>query len=89
MSRDGVPMANAFRVQENCIKEVSIDLGADAQSFSTVEEKRNIKILLFTLPPEFEEFRDKVTELISHFFMANEVESWTIVSRHIQYIEFS
>ena len=42
MSRDGVPVTDSFRFQEDGIEEVPVDFIADFEGFSTVEEEGDV-----------------------------------------------
>lgn len=75
MSRDGVSVADTFSIQKDSIKQVSINFRANIQSFTAMEEKWDVKVLLFALLPEIEKFRDKMTKLVTHFFVANKIEA--------------
>jgi len=75
MPRNRVTMTNALGVEEYCIEEVTIHLVADFQGFTAMKQKWNLQILCFAFLAELKKFGNKMTELISHFFMANKVES--------------
>jgi len=80
MSRDRIAMTDPPGVEQYSIEKIAVTLIADFKSFATVEKEWDIQILCFTLLAEVKKLRNEVTKLVSHFFVANEVETYSTIS---------